>query len=435
MSTKNNDIQLRSDEVQEILSRPPRLLIRHGILLISLIVLSGFIASFFFTYPDRVEGKIAISSSSPPVWVVSRSEGRLSDLLCTDRQKVAAGDVLAVIDNSALTGDVLRLKALLNETTFEEARVSYPDDLLTDRFELGVIQPAYTQFVEAAIAYRNFLQLNLTEKEQSILTQQLKNREEYRKLVARQIANKEKEVEIARSVYMRDKQLYDKNVVATSDLEQAEQLFLSRQNELEQLKTTASLENIETSQLSGSLQKLSVQQQREKNQLFAQLKSGIMELETALSNWQYNYLLTAPVSGQLSFNGIWNEQQHIVRDQKMMAIISDTLTSLSGRMQMPVMGAGKVSAGQLVLVKIDDYPYLEFGMLKGTVSNISLVPDKQYYAVEVIFEKGLTTTTGQLLQLQGELNGQAEIITNKRSLMERILAPVFHLLNRSKALN
>lgn len=435
MSTKNNDIQLRSDEVQEILSRPPRLLIRHGILLISLIVLSGFIASFFFTYPDRVEGKIAISSSSPPVWVVSRSEGRLSDLLCTDRQKVAAGDVLAVIDNSALTGDVLRLKALLYETTFEEARVGYPDDLLTDRFELGVIQPAYTQFVEAAIAYRNFLQLNLTEKEQSILTQQLKNREEYRKLVARQIANKEKEVEIARSVYMRDKQLYDKNVVATSDLEQAEQLFLSRQNELEQLKTTASLENIETSQLSGSLQKLSVQQQREKNQLFAQLKSGIMELETALSNWQYNYLLTAPVSGQLSFNGIWNEQQHIVRNQKMMAIISDTLTSLTGRMQMPVMGAGKVSAGQLVLVKIDDYPYLEFGMLKGTVSNISLVPDKQYYAVEVIFEKGLTTTTGQLLQLQGELNGQAEIITNKRSLMERILAPVFHLLNRSKALN
>jgi len=435
MSTKNNDIQLRSDEVQEILSRPPRLLIRHGILLISLIVLSGFIASFFFTYPDRVEGKIAISSSSPPVWVVSRSEGRLSDLLCTDRQKVAAGDVLAVIDNSALTGDVLRLKALLNETTFEEARVSYPDDLLTDRFELGVIQQAYTQFVEAAIAYRNFLQLNLTEKEQSILTQQLKNREEYRKLVARQIANKEKEVEIARSVYMRDKQLYDKNVVATSDLEQAEQLFLSRQNELEQLKTTASLENIETSQLSGSLQKLSVQQQREKNQLFAQLKSGIMELETALSNWQYNYLLTAPVSGQLSFNGIWNEQQHIVRDQKMMAIISDTLTSLTGRMQMPVMGAGKVSAGQLVLVKIDDYPYLEFGMLKGTVSNISLVPDKQYYAVEIMFEKGLTSTTGQLLQLQGELNGQAEIITNKRSLMERILAPVFHLLNRSKALN
>ena len=119
----------------------------------------------------------------------------------------------------------------------------------------------------------------------------------------------------------------------------------------------------------------------------------------------------------------------------MMAIISDTLTSLSGRMQMPVMGAGKVTEGQLVLVKIDDYPYLEFGMLKGTVSNISLVPDKQYYAVEVIFEKGLTTTTGQLLQLQGELNGQAEIITNKRSLMERILAPVFHLLNRSKALN
>jgi HlyD family secretion protein len=103
-------------------------------------------------------------------------------------------------------------------------------------------------------------------------------------------------------------------------------------------------------------------------------------------------------------------------------------------MLMPVSGAGKVETGQLVLVKIDDFPYLEFGMLEGRVKKTSLVPDKQFYSVEIEFNRGLTSTTGQILQLQGELNGQAEIITNKRSLMTRILSPIFYQLNRSKSL-
>lgn len=434
MSKQSDQIHLRSLEVQEILSRPPHVLIRYGILLVSSIVLLSFVASIFFVYPDRVEGAVSITGSTPPVWVVARSEGMLSQLFCTDQQSVQKGEVLAVIQNPASTQDVLEMRSLLEETIFEENKVSYPEKLLNDRFELGTMQPAYTQFVSDAIAYRNFLQLNLSEKEQSIISQQLKNRSDYRKIVLNQISNKEKEVEIALSVYQRDKLLFEQKVLAQSELEQAEQLYLSRKNELEQLKTTASLESIESSQLTGSLQKLSIEQQREKNQLYSALKSSLMELETALGNWQYNYLLTAPASGTISFNGIWNEQQYITKDQKIMAVVSESQSSISGRMLMPVSGAGKVKTGQPVLVKIDDYPYLEFGMLKGTVKKSSLVPDKQFFAVEIAFDNGLSTITGKQLQLQGELNGRAEIITNKQSLLTRILSPVLYLINRSKAL-
>lgn len=427
---ETDKIQLRSDEVQEILSRPPHSLIRYGILVISLIILAAFIMSFFFTYPDRVTGNVSITSSAPPVWVVTRSEGMLSGLYCTDQQQVNAGDVLGVIDNPARTEDVLKLRTFLQNTVFEENKLAYSPQLLNDRFELGTVQPAFSQFIVAAIAYRNFLQLNLTEKEQAIISQQLSNRREYRSLLLQQIATKEKELEIERLVYERDKQLFQQKVVAESDLQQAEQQLLSRKNELDQLKTSASLENIETAQLSGSLQKLTVQQLREKNQLYSSLKSALLELETALSEWQYNYLLTAPASGVVSFNGLWNEQQYISKDQKLMAVVPAAPSNFTGRMLMPVSGAGKVEKGQLVMVKLHDYPYLEFGMLRARVEKIALVPDEQYYAVEISFEKELRTTTGKLLPLQGELTGSAEIITNKRSLMERILAPVIYLLKR-----
>lgn len=427
---ETDKIQLRSDEVQEILSRPPHSLIRYGILVISLIILAAFITSFFFTYPDRVTGNVSITCSAPPVWVVTRSEGMLSGLYCTDQQQVNAGDVLGVIDNPARTEDILKLRTILQNTVFEENKLAYSPQLLNDRFELGAVQPAFSQFIVAVIAYRNFLQLNLTEKEQAIISQQLSNRREYRSLLLQQIATKEKELEIERSVYERDKQLFQQKVVAESELQQAEQQLLSRKNELDQLKTSASLENIETAQLSGSLQKLTVQQLREKNQLFSSLKSALLELETALSEWQYNYLLTAPLSGVVSFNGLWNEQQYISKDQKLIAVVPAAPSNFTGRMLMPVSGAGKVEKGQLVMVKLHDYPYLEFGMLRAQVDKIALVPDEQYYAVEISFEKELRTTTGKLLPLQGELTGSAEIITNKRSLMERILAPVIYLLKR-----
>lgn len=431
MSTKHSQPQLRSDEVQELLSRPPHSILRYGTAIICLIVISGFIASFFFSYPDKVTGTVSISSSTPPVWVIARSEGMLSQLFCTDQQLVNRGDLLAVIHNPARTEDVIRLSDLIKETSFEENKIAYPEELTDTHFELGTIQPAYTQFVVAAIAYRNFLQLNLTASEQSIIRQQLSNRSSYRTIVLRQIETKQKEVEIARTAYLRDKQLYQQKVLAETDLEQAEQLLLSRQNELEQLRTTASVEQIETSQLSGSLHKLTIQQQREKNQLFTELKASVLELETALKNWQYNYLLTAPATGKLSFNGIWNLQQYIAKDQKMMAVVPDTLAPASGRMLMPVSGAGKVVPGQPVLVKIHDYPYLEFGMLRGTVKKSSLVPDKQFYAVEIAFDNGLVTTTGHPIRLQGELNGNAEIITNRRSLFNRIVAPVAYWIERS----
>ena len=54
--TKKNDykIEIRSDEVNDILSRPPRWIIRWGIGVIFLVVLIIIIGSSFFKYPDII---------------------------------------------------------------------------------------------------------------------------------------------------------------------------------------------------------------------------------------------------------------------------------------------------------------------------------------------------------------------------------------------
>lgn len=118
------------------------------------------------------------------------------------------------------------------------------------------------------------------------------------------------------------------------------------------------------------------------------------------------------------------------KDQQTENNVSSSQTELTGRMLIPAAGMGKVKPGQLVIIKVDEYPYLEFGMLKAEVVRISSIPNQKYYAVDVAIGNELQTTTGKQLQLLDELNGHGEIITDKSSLMERTLAPVLKLLKK-----
>ena len=48
------DKELKSEEIQEILSRPPHALIRWGITVFFMVISFLFIGGCFFSYPDTV---------------------------------------------------------------------------------------------------------------------------------------------------------------------------------------------------------------------------------------------------------------------------------------------------------------------------------------------------------------------------------------------
>jgi len=50
------------------------------------------------------------------------------------------------------------------------------------------------------------------------------------------------------------------------------------------------------------------------------------------------------------------------------------------------------------------------------------------YTIDIALPAGLKTNIGKVLNFTGELSGQAEIITDDRSLFERVLSPLKYLL-------
>ena len=94
-------------------------------------------------------------------------------------------------------------------------------------------------------------------------------------------------------------------------------------------------------------------------------------------------------------------------------------------MTVPSVCFGEVRVGQTVNVRLNGFPYMEYGMLKGKIRNISSVPDDgNGYIIDVIFPDGMVTTYKKKLDLIQKMDGTAQIITKDMKLIERFIQPV-----------
>lgn len=430
-----NKIELRSEEINDILARPPHALVRYGTVLICSVLLLMFASSFFFRYPDIIQGNVVVTTENPPVWLIARVDGGIKSLLVADNQMVNKGDLLAVIDNPAETDDVLKLKDLLQQSVVSDSLMFFPESGLNFEPKLGDIQDAFTQFMTAMEDFNHFNKLNLIEKEKMMLENQIKNRKTYVHNLESQLFIKKKELKLSSTELNRDRELYQQKVISAFDLEQAEQKNLTKQQELHQIESGITLERLQLNVYQDEISKLKTQNEKEKNQRITHLKNAFNELESRLELWSLNYLLVSPQNGVVTFNTVWKQNQFVEAGHKVMAVVPQKQGKLIGKIKLPFEGSGKVKINQKVNVRIDGYPYLEYGFLQGNISNISRVPDEKFYMAEMQLSQQLLSSTGKQLSFTGELQGTAEIITENRSLIARIFGPLRYLFQKYGSVN
>ena len=86
--------------------------------------------------------------------------------------------------------------------------------------------------------------------------------------------------------------------------------------------------------------------------------------------------------------------------------------------------------GQEVIIRLDNYPYMEYGSIGGRVTMISALSnqsetfakknDIQTYLITVDLPHKLTTNYGTTLDFNYEIKGVADILTKKRKLLLRL---------------
>jgi len=103
-------------------------------------------------------------------------------------------------------------------------------------------------------------------------------------------------------------------------------------------------------------------------------------------------------------------------------------TQIAGRIMLPLKEARKVAVGQKINIRLEDYPYMEYGYLKGSVKSISQILNNRNYIVEVEMPQNMTTNYNVPLKFSQGMKGSAEIITEDLRLIQRFVNPVKSLL-------
>ncbi len=108
-----------------------------------------------------------------------------------------------------------------------------------------------------------------------------------------------------------------------------------------------------------------------------------------------------------------------------MLLVVPKVVNFEVQLKLPLFGAGKVKKEQRVLVKLDAYPFDEFGFLEGEISEIVPVAIDNYYRANVKLNNGLQTNTGKILPIQSLLQGTAEIMLDDKKISNRIFGTLF----------
>ena len=423
-------MELRSEQVQDILTRPPKWIVRWGISVICGIILFCFIGSFFFYYPEVIQAEVTVTTQNPPTWIIARNTGLLKERYKQDKEPIHKGELVAVLENPARTIDVLKLKLILNKGTSIDNGTAW-DVQLPEDLSLGMIQGAYSTLQKAVNDYRSFESLDLYGRKIDAAERQLKGYALYLEHLKNQVTLSKKTAQIVENDFLREKKLYEENLTSLVTLEESDKTLLSAKQNVEQLQTSISSANIEMAKLQSALVEMLLQQQQEMAALKTNLKLAWNDLGVGEGNLEIGYALRSTSAGILSYNEIWKENQNVEAGDKVFSVVSTSPGKIIGRLKIPVEGAGKVKKGHRVNIKVDGFPYMEYGMLTGRVETVSLLSDDEVYPALVNLPHRMETSYHKILPFNGEITGTAEIITDEMSLAQRILNPIKYVFKKN----
>jgi membrane fusion protein len=250
--------------------------------------------------------------------------------------------------------------------------------------------------------------------------------------------------------------------LAAQGVERQRQLFegrLTRWDRLQdatedKLRQAISLQTLERSRqalmrdrllLEAELRELPLKQQIQMAEIDRAVSS--LEQEIAEAEARRQFVITAPQDGVVT--AIQAEAGSTISASVPMLTIVPKGVSLEAQLFGPSSAVGFVRAGQRVLLRYQAYPYQKFGQYEGTVASVSrsaISPSElsqqlagltslyganvPVYRITVILASQTVRAYGEAVPLQPGMQLEADIMMERRRLIEWVLDPLFTITGR-----
>jgi membrane fusion protein len=283
------------------------------------------------------------------------------------------------------------------------------------------------------------LERQKSDAEEQRLRSQIQGASDEITALAQQQAIQTDRIEIARRQLAGAIELADKGYLSKVEMRRRQDTHLAEKQSESAFEKEFAGKQAALSQLENALQQLPIATA----QHVSQLKASIAELDVRLKETEgrRGYLQSAPISGRVSALQAWVGK---LAEPKMpaLSIVPDG-DMLEAELLVPARAIGFVAPGQTVQISYDTFPFQQFGFARGavrTVSHTLLKPDEivgpvilrePFYRVGVALERQTIRAYGAELPLEPDLQLQADILFDRRTLMAWILDPLLSAWRRS----
>ncbi|MFK7933979.1 MAG: HlyD family secretion protein [Saprospiraceae bacterium] len=430
--TNPADIKLkRDDDVQQIFGRPPRHFLRWGITVLFFFFLTLIGMAFFIEYPDTVVAPVQITTENPPVAVVSRVGGKISKLVVENGVIVVEGELLAELENTAEQSDILTVEALVDKAFSEENQYEFVNFNFDSNYKLGTLQTSYAAFLQDFQDLQFYLENRHLGKRRSALRKQIRQLEKLNDALGKQEQTQRAIVQLMNEKLLRREGLTVDGLESKDNSETAKEQKLRAQRELESIDNQRITNELRITEIKTQILNLRQDDDLNSNEKWQQIKADLQQLQRELKEWKQSYLLFAPIAGKVSLPKTLTVKQFVNTNEELMTIVPiGGAGELVAQALLPISNSGKVAELDSVNIRLNGFPYQEFGVIRGSVVEIAAVPneDGEGYLVEIDLPNELLTTYDRTLNFRQQMQGEAHIITKKRRIAERIFDPILSAL-------
>jgi multidrug resistance efflux pump len=425
------ELNFHSEEAADILGRLPQWIIRWGITMIFAVFAGIIIGCYFIKYPQTVDAPVIITTLNPPADLIARAEGRIDTIYVADGQNVKKNSLIALLHNTADYKSVRTIEDSLKQSYKKNFEETVFEKWLENDYNVGDLQANYEAFKLLCMDYRHYITTDYINQKKDLLQQQINKNTKYHQQLTKQQNILGRDLGYEHSSLTRDSILYAKGIISKSEYENSVRNSLQTENTKTGFDAGLTSTELNIMQMQQQIIELTIQRNNEIAEYERQLSQRRQQLISQIEQWKYQYLIETPAEGKITFINYWNNNQQVRLGERIASVIPNDSMQIIGRMYVPSSGFGKVEKGQKVNVRLNGYPYMEFGMLKGFIKNISAVPDAEKgYIAEVVFPEGLFTTYNKQLNLIQQMDGQGEIITKDMRLIEQFLQPIRALFDK-----
>lgn len=425
----------RTEEVRDIIDRMPhrtgRIVAIAVTVFASLLIVSGF----YIKYPESVSGAVTIRAQKAPVRLTAPATGRLH-LLVRNNQALESGDIVAYIESGANIADFLYLDSMI--TLAPEVLAEKPFSTST-HLALGELTVQYLKLKSSIDLYQLYKHENPYVPKLRQLRIQKEGNEKMEESTQIQLAlQRETNAIQAQNLHNDSIQYFQLKSLNEPAYLQSKVAYLNSLQNLNLLQKEKKQTGNQIREIETQISQLLVEQNEQEQKLTTNIYTAYHELKNQVSQWKQKYTFVAPYSGKLEMLNFWEENSFVQAGEEIFAVLP-ALNPVTAQVLIPSMGAGKVALGQEVIIKLDDFPYMEFGTVSGKVKSISMLTTPQEgfvaqqkintYQVIVGLPEQLKTNYGSLLSFKHDIKGTAQILVKKRKLIERLFDNLKYLAN------